>query len=604
MSGLVLGIHLGHDATATLIDGNRIVASIAEERLSRRKYHVGFPHRAVDRVLVEADVKPGDVAAVGLSTRRSLHPHHPEQAEATFALDPPRSADSFLGAAVRVATNRARELLVADEAADQQAIDFSRDRTADHLRSIGFTTAEIVAFSHHHAHAASAYFPSGVDRATIFTLDGQGDRKCASVSLAAGGAVTPVMEIPDDTSPGLFYAMVTKFLGYKPNRHEGKITGLAAYGDADRLTPEMSQLLRYDPTHGRFAHDLASDSVLIGKVKTLRRMRTGTNLHMPYMNLVLEWLGERYDPEADAADIAAAAQTLLETVTNEWIAHAIEQFAERPETMLLAGGVFANVRLNQLVAEQHGASEVLIHQNMGDGGLATGAAYLAQAERTEIRPLDHPTVYFGPSYPVDELRGALEQAEVPYTEPDDLAVEVARLLADGKVVARYDGGMEYGPRALGNRSILAAPDDRRVNDWLNERLGRTEFMPFAPAVLESEAADLFVDYDDSATVRASRFMTVTYVVIDEWHDRLQAVVHVDGTARPQVVRRIDNPGYHDIVAAYHRVSGIPAVINTSFNMHEEPIVESPGDAIRAFKAGQLDHLALGPFLCNYADIEA
>ncbi len=125
-----------------------------------------------------------------------------------------------------------------------------------------------------------------------------------------------------------------------------------------------------------------------------------------------------------------------------------------------------------------------------------------------------------------------------------------------------------------------------MNDWLNERLGRTEFMPFAPAVLESDAANLFVGYDDSPTVRASRFMTVTYDVVDEWHERLQAVVHVDGTARPQVVRHVDNPRYHDIIAAYHRISGIPAIINTSFNMHEEPIVESPSDAIRAFKAGQ------------------
>jgi carbamoyltransferase len=602
MTDLVLGIHLGHDATATLIDGNRIVGAIAEERLSRRKYHVGFPHRAVERVLAEANAKPVDVAAVGLSTRRSMHPHHPEHVSAIFAVEASETAErSLFGAVNRIAASKARSLLVADEALDRRAISFSRDRTGEHLRAIGFTTDTIIAFAHHHAHAASAYYPAGVERAAIFTLDGQGDRLCASVSLGREGRVEPVMEIPDHTSPGLFYAMVTKFLGFKPNQHEGKITGLAAYG-TDRLVEEMSVLLHYDADRGSFGHALGVDTGVASKVKTLRRLRAGTNEHMPYMNMVFEWLADRYDAKADAEDVAAGAQQLLERVTNEWIANAIDKLEERPETILLAGGVFANVRLNQLVAERHGATEVQVHQNMGDGGLATGAAYLAQAGRRDVRPVDHSTVYFGPAYGADAMRAALEEAGVAFREPDDLVGEIAELLHMGRIVARYDGGMEYGPRALGNRSILAAPNDRKINDWLNEKLGRTEFMPFAPAVLDEHAADLFAGYNTSATVRASRFMTVTYDVVPEWHDRLQAVVHVDGTARPQVVRRQDNPSYYDIIAAYFARSGIPAIINTSFNMHEEPIVESPADAIRAFRAGHLDHLALGPFLCSLADL--
>ncbi|MEY2448337.1 MAG: carbamoyltransferase [Acidimicrobiaceae bacterium] len=602
MTDLVLGLHLGHDATATLIDGNRIVCAIAEERLSRRKFHVGFPHRAVERALAEANVKPVDVAAVGLSTRRSMHPHHPEHVSAIFAVEASETPErSLFGTVNRIATTKARSLLVADEALDQRAISFSRDRTAEHLRNIGFTTDTILGFSHHHAHAASAYYTAGVERAAMFTLDGQGDRLCASVSLGCDGRIEPVMEIPDDTSPGLFYAMVTKFLGFKPNQHEGKITGLAAYGTT-RLVEDMSVLLSYDAARGCFAHGLDVATGFASKLKTLRRLRAGTNEHMPYMNLVFEWLADNYDPKADAEDVAAGAQHVLERVTNEWITDAIARLDERPETMLLAGGVFANVRLNQLVAEQHGASEVHIHQNMGDGGLATGAAYLAQASRHDVRPVDHPTVYFGPAYGADAMRSALEEADVTYREPDDLVGEIATLLHAGQLVARYAGGMEYGPRALGNRSILAAPNDRKINDWLNERLGRTEFMPFAPAVLDGHAADLLVGYNASATVRASRFMTVTYDVVPEWHDRLEAVVHVDGTARPQVVRRQDNPSYYDIIDAYFALSGIPAIINTSFNMHEEPIVESPADAIRAFKAGHLDHLALGPFLCSAADL--
>jgi carbamoyltransferase len=602
MTDLVLGIHLGHDATATLIDGNRIVAAIAEERLSRRKFHVGFPHRAVERVLAEANAKPVDVAAIGLSTRRSMHPHHPDHVSAIFAVEASETAErSLFGTVNRIATTKARSLLVADDALDERAISFSRTRTGEHLRDIGFTTDTVVAFSHHHAHAASAYYPSGVERAAIFTLDGQGDRLCASVSVGCDGRIETVMEIPDHTSPGLFYAMVTKFLGYKPNRHEGKITGLAAYG-TDRLVEEMSVLLSYDAERGCFAHGLEVDTGFASKLKTLRRLRSGTNEHMPYMNLVFEWLKDRCDAKDDAEDVAAGAQQLLERVTNEWIADAIVKLDERPETMLLAGGVFANVRLNQLVAEQHGASEVHIHQNMGDGGLATGAAYLVQASRHYVRPVDHPTVYFGPSYGADAIRAALDEAGVAYREPENLVGEIARLVHAGQIVARYDGGMEYGPRALGNRSILAAPNDRKINDWLNQKLGRTEFMPFAPAVLDGHAAELFVGYPTSATVRASRFMTVTYNVVPEWHDRLQAVVHVDGTARPQVVRREDNPTYYDIIDAYFGLSGIPAIINTSFNMHEEPIVESPADAIRAFQAGHLDHLALGPFLCSAADL--
>jgi carbamoyltransferase len=232
---------------------------------------------------------------------------------------------------------------------------------------------------------------------------------------------------------------------------------------------------------------------------------------------------------------------------------------------------------------------------MGDGGCGSGVAMLASWKTGHAEPIHD--VYLGPEYSEAEILQELRAANLECEKPENLAAVVARKIHEGKVVARFGGRMEYGPRALGNRSILYHAKDPSVNQWLNKRLGRTEFMPFAPVTLWEERDRCFVNVEGAE--HAAEFMTVTFDCTPFMRKTAPAAVHVDGTARPQLIRHEKNPEYYQIVKEYAALSGIPTIINTSFNMHEEPIVCSPADAVRAFLLGHLDYLAIGPFLCPH-----
>jgi carbamoyltransferase len=259
----------------------------------------------------------------------------------------------------------------------------------------------------------------------------------------------------------------------------------------------------------------------------------------------------------------------------------------------MSGGVVANVKFNQRVKELPGVEKIFIHPNMGDGGCGTGAAMLQFAGNSRLHdPL--PDVFLGPSHTDDEIASVLQESQLPFERYDPIEPKIAQLIASGKVVGRFNGKMEYGPRALGNRSILYHAKEPDVNQWLNQRLGRTEFMPFAPATLYEERHKCYKNIDGADY--AAQFMTITFDCTEFMRRECPAAVHVDGTARPQLVTATSNPSFHKIITEYHRLTGIPSVINTSFNMHEEPIVCSPEDAVRAFLQGNIEYLAIGPFL--------
>jgi len=243
---------------------------------------------------------------------------------------------------------------------------------------------------------------------------------------------------------------------------------------------------------------------------------------------------------------------------------------------------------------------IYVHPNMGDGGLATGAAYEVYSRlQNGLTPKLQPHVYLGTEINRENALAALEKSGLAYSEPENLSYRVAELLAAGKVVARAAGKMEYGPRALGNRTVMAACHDKSINQWLNEKFARTEFMPFAPVIIEEQAHAYFPDWREHHV--AARFMTLTYDASSVAQRNIPAAVHVDNTARPQVIRRVDNPAYYDIINDYYRLTGVASVINTSFNMHEEPIVRTAEEAIQAFQAAQLDALVLDGFLITNVD---
>ena len=299
-------------------------------------------------------------------------------------------------------------------------------------------------------------------------------------------------------------------------------------------------------------------------------------------------------------DVAAGIQRHFE---NE-IVRCVRAYVRRwgLERVALAGGCFANVRVNQVIREAPEVENVYVFPQMGDGGGGAGAAlwwWSRLEEASQARPTALERVYLGPAFTSERCRAALEgEPRVHWRRSDDIDAELARRLADGRIVARFRGPMEYGPRALGNRSILYKPTDPTVNDWLNKRLDRTEYMPFAPSVLEEYAGDYFQGWRPED--RAAWFMTATYHVTPLCRRLAPAVVHLDGTARPQVVCRRHNPTYWRLIDLYRRRTGLAIVLNTSFNMHEQPIVCTPEEALRAFLAARLDVMGLEDYLVEPA----
>jgi carbamoyltransferase len=360
---------------------------------------------------------------------------------------------------------------------------------------------------------------------------------------------------------------VTSALGFQPGRHEGKIVGLAAYGDPEVLG---------DVLRRRFVQN----------DRGFRIVETNTN-HFARL------LAAQFPK----IDVAAAYQRVLEEVATTYVSQYMRKTGLR--NLVLSGGVFANVKLNQRLREIDGVEQIFIHPNMGDGGCGTGAALLEFAGRPAVRrKLDH--VYLGPEFSSREIAEALQRAQLPFAEYRPIEPKVAMLLAAGKVVARFAGRMEYGPRALGHRSILYHAKEPAVNQWLNQRLGRTEFMPFAPATLHEHRQACYRNI--AGADHAAEFMTISFDCTDRMKRDCPAAVHVDGTARPQLVTAESSPGFHRILTEYYKISGIPSVINTSFNMHEDPIVCTPDDAIRAFLQGNLDYLAIGDFLVEHPSV--
>jgi carbamoyltransferase len=607
----ILGISpLDKDATVSLFEDGRVVFACGEERLSRTKLQAGFPHRALQLALKWSGWTIDSIDKVAYAffeaseeaklIRQSLAMDRDYQSACGYAeLCSERRAlfakESDLDKALPIPgiAERAAEFYPkkpwykrlnywmatcfpsGEKRTHQrwfqgwvdQAI---KDHTSwnqvllDALRDYGLD-GKLVRFQHHDTHAANAFYGSGFDEALVLVLDGYGAGCAGGVYSATSRGLECLHRYRFPHSLGIFYEQVTSGLGFKPSRHEGKIVGLAAYGNPDLISPYL--LKRFDLDTGDI------------------RIRGAQN------GLVCRALSQRFAKR----DIAAAYQYTLEKVACTSLAYWLQQTGHR--RVVMSGGVHANVKLNQRIQEVPGVEGVFVYPNMGDGGCATGAAMLAYGqEHLERRPLQD--AYLGPEYTEEEIQNAVEAAGLPYERLDQVEACIARLLAENAIVARFAGRMEYGPRALGNRSILYPARDPQVNQWLNEQLGRTEFMPFAPAVLAEEAHDLFHGILP-ASIKTAEFMTITFDCTDQMKRHSPAAVHVDGTARPQFVSESSNPSFYGILKHYQALTGIPVLINTSFNMHEEPIVCSPADAVRAFLLGNIDYLAAGNLLVKH-----
>jgi len=571
---LTLGIHPGyHDAAAALFDGYRLIAAVSRERLTRRKGdgRGDVPLDCVDEVLAIAGATRRDVDLFA-STRSAL----------------PQGLYTHIRGR-RAIEGKVREVFGAEKLRFL-SLELKRAQSTDALSIIdreevmaryGFREDTGLWFTNHHeAHALPALFFTDWDEALLYTADGGGDNVQYSMRGFRDGKIATLYGGDEELlvptridSLGLAYGYCTQALGWRINRHEGKLTGLAAYGE-----PSV-----YDEMAAHFS--VAENGEITSDFATWADLRS----------FIVE-LAKRTSRE----DLSASVQHLLETCVLRSVRRFLDRFPAR--RLGLAGGVFANVRLNRLLAEETGVDEVFVFPAMGDDGLAVGAALDALLQRDGLaawleqryRLAD---MYLGRDHNADIDRVLATSPGVVAHGGDPVGAAVEQLTA-GKAGAIYTRRMEYGPRALGARTILGNPSDPAINDNLNRRLERSEFMPFAPVVAEADAVDVF-DIT-SANRYACRFMTITCAVKPAWRERIPAVVHVDGTARPQTITREVNPLYFDILAGFKQATGLPVLINTSFNVHEEPIVDTPDQCRRALLDDRVDFVVTDKALYQLA----
>ncbi len=570
----ILGITDHLTSGAALIEDGVVRAAINEERLARKKMVMGFPRLSIEACLRVAGVEPREIDAVAVASKWGhLLPRLVDFDAGVLGVKEGWVKAAFFAAGSQFAALReALPFLESAYYGMRKPVYARRRRGIARILREEFDIAAPVEYVwHHEAHAAGAYYASGFADALLVTLDGSGDGHSSHVYEARGGRMRLLHTVPAFDGLGNYYGYITHLCGFKMGKHEGKITGLAAYGkDCHRAT--LERFIRYE--NGSMRN--AGKAFRRGALRKLRRTLPA---------------GARRE------DLAASVQQLSEDICARYVSHWMTRTGLRQ--VALAGGVAANVKINQRIHELPGLERIFVYPAMSDEGLAAGAALIVAAGRmggwrAGRRCFEH--VYLGPEYSEREMESALGGAGIAFTRQPDIEAEIARLLAAGYVVARVAGRMEYGPRALGNRSILYRPDDPSVNGWLNHRLARTEFMPFAPSTLAEHAERCFEHVKGARDT--ARFMTITFDCTREMRERAPGVVHVDGTARPQLVSVADNPSYYRIIEEFRRLTGLPTIVNTSCNIHEEPIVCSPQDAVRAFLKGHLDLLALGPFLAK------
>jgi len=549
-----------HDAGAALVVDGRLVAAANEERFTRTKLQGGMPTRSIEAVLATAGVGVDDVdlVAVGglatptIGTRLFRPAQHVFAPSLGICFDRPWHPVDRLGDLLRyrLRLSRARPDAAMGRVEGALAKPVLHRGLPRGLRSL-----PLVFVDHHLAHAESAYRTAGDGRWLVVTCDAHGDGRSLTVSVGEAGTLRPVRSFGVESSIGALYSLVTKRLGFVPGRDEGKVLGLAAKGDPVRIPAP-------------FPFRWEGEALVYAGEWGLRARTT------------LAALKGRNREDA-AAWVQRGTEALLEAGVRRWLA---ESGATR---LALAGGVFANVRINAILASLPGVERLHVFPHMGDGGLAAGAALHA----VNARPSRLAHVYLGPAPTAHACEEAARRAGCVVSRPPDPDGVLAERLAAGRPVVRVVGAMEFGPRALGHRSILAPADRPEASAELNAALVRDDFMPFAPIVRVEEATASFPGLAPMAD--AARFMTVALDASAAFRTACPAAVHVDGTARPQVVHAAEEPELHRLLSLYHARTGLPALVNTSFNMHQEPIVGSAQDAVRSFLASGLPTMRLG-----------
>lgn len=456
--------------------------------------------------------------------------------------------------------------------------DFENILKRYHEFNFGFAPP-VFLVDHHSAHAASTFYGSGWDEALIVTMDRSGDRKATTVSVGRSGSVTELESIGRENSLGLFYSAVTQFLGFQSDSDEYKVMGMAAYGSPEY---DFSPILAVEPEGYRF-HCGFIRGIKPDTPGPSKQERLFDEFPLPIPPRVP---GAPF--EQTHYDVAASAQSQLESaVLNLVRRHVAETGIRR---VCLAGGVALNCLMNQRLRESDFIEELYVPPVCSDAGLALGAAQLHASANGDIpQPLEH--AYWGPEYSADAIRRVLDRAGASYMELNDPAATAADRVSRGQIVGWFQGRLEYGPRALGSRSILASPARSEMKDEINARVKfREEFRPLAPSLRDDDGPRYFENYVPSP------FMTQTFTATDQMQADAPATVHADGTSRLQSVSAATNPMYARVVSTLEKLTGVPIVLNTSLNAYNDPMACAPHQALRTYFASGLDALVIGDFL--------
>ncbi len=562
-----------HDSSASLIKDGVVVAAVEEERFTRKKHDTSFPINAINYCLKSQNIKIEDVDCIGfyekpfLKFERILHQHLQYF---------PKSYKIFLSNMPSWFNEKLRVVKII-----RKKLKYKKD---------------VLFVQHHLAHAASTFLISPFKEAAIVTVDGVGEWSTTTYGLGKENGLHLMKEIKFPDSIGLLYSTITAYLGFSVNNSEYKVMGLAPYGDMDKRTnPYYKRLLqvvdikndgsyKFDESYFKFSYSNRMPSRRLCKL-----------LGGPVSKRDVE-MTQRHK------DIAAALQLVTEEILTKILNHVYR--VTRAQNLVLAGGVALNSVFNGKILKKTPFKKIWIQPNASDGGTSLGVAlYIYNSILNKKRKYVMKDAYLGPSFESKEIETFLKKNQIKYQlfrDDEELIKKTAGLLHKNKVIGWFQGKMEWGPRALGARSILANPCNPGAQALLNEKVKhREKFRPFAPVVCEDDALKYFKC--DKPIPDPTDFMLMVYPIEKKWHKIIPAVTHVDGSGRLQTIRKFQNPLYYNLIKEFGRLSKVPILINTSFNIRGEPIVCTPKDAYKCMMGTGIDYLVMGKFLIKRED---
>lgn len=562
-------------SSAAIVEDGRVLSAVAEERLSRKKMSAAFPSLSIESCLKDSNLKINQIEIVAAAWNPGVHissasGRHtgPARWRGEYLATFPASLMNHFG---NPNIDKIEELI---EIEDQQI--------------------RLSFINHHLAHAASAFYLSPFKRSAVLTVDGRGENETCSWCLGTENGLEKLQSTLLPHSLGLFYSTITEYLGFAPHSDEWKVMALASYGRDTEIYYKLLNSLINKLDNGSFELDLSYFSYYLFDKQS--------RLYTPKIVDLLGPARSKNGPvEQKHYDIAKALQLVFEEVFTHMLNHLQKITGEK--NVSIAGGAAMNSVFNGKIRQATNFTDVFVPSCPDDTGVSVGAALYAAAEEGKLKNKDNPKWiflrdkqthnYWGPSYSNSEIKETLERYKISFKESSQVAKDVAAMLAIGKLVGWFQGRAEFGQRALGNRSIIADPRYSATKDKVNAAVKYREgFRPFAPAVLAERARDYF-ELPEGVEVP---FMEAVYQVKPEKHSELGAVVHVDGSGRLQTVTRDTNQIFYDLINEFGKITKIPILLNTSFNLNGEPIVSTPTDAIRTFYSCGLDVLVLGNFI--------